>query len=30
MIKDVIINYYGDTVQPFADNDLNRVVIVTE
>lgn len=28
--KDVVINYYGDTVQPFADNDLNRVVIVTE
>lgn len=28
--KDVIIKYFGDTVQPFADNDLNRVVIVTE
>lgn len=28
--KDVVIKYFGDTVQPFADNDLNRVVIVTE
>ena len=21
-------NYYGDTIQPFADNDKNRVTII--
>ena len=26
----VITEAYGDTVQPFADNDMNRVAIVVK
>lgn len=28
--KNVTVEYFGDTLQPFEENDLNRVVIISE
>lgn len=28
--KNVVVEYFGDTLQPFNENDLNRVVIISE